>query len=87
MSNKAASRKRIFAQGEMTQFRKKLGLSQANFWVPLGVTQSAGSRYENTDRTTPQPVVTLITLMYGDSPLATLAKLRGVTLDELKQGK
>jgi len=67
------------------QFRKGLNLNQAHFWVPLGVTQSAGSRYEQESRMIPQPVATLIELMYGDTPVKTLAQLRGVTVEELKR--
>lgn len=43
--------------------RKDLGLSQRAFWIPLGVTQSGGSRYEAGRRMLP-PVSTLIELVY-----------------------
>ena len=66
--------------------RKKLGLTQAQYWNPVGVTQSGGSRYEN-GREIPQTVQTLLELRYGNAPLKVLAKLRGVTLDQLKAGK
>ena len=55
--------------------RKKLGLTQEQFWKPVGVTQSGGSRYEN-GRDIPLPVQQLIELRYGKTPLKTLAKLR-----------
>lgn len=43
--------------------RKRLGLTQADFWRPLGVTQSGGSRYE-TGRAIPRPVRKLIWLVH-----------------------
>lgn len=43
--------------------RKRLGLNQAEFWKPLGVTQSGGSRYES-GRTIPAPTRKLIFLMH-----------------------
>jgi len=80
-----AKRARIFEPGEITQFRQALKLNQSHFWVPLGVTQSAGSRYEQESRMIPRPVATLIELMYGDTPIKTLAQLRGVTVEEVKR--
>jgi DNA-binding transcriptional regulator YiaG len=60
--------------------RKKLGLNQADFWRPLGVTQSGGSRYES-GRNLPKPVRLLLTLAYGSAgeSTKTLAKLRQAT--------
>lgn len=43
--------------------RRKLKLNQAQFWGPLGVTQSGGSRYE-TERTIPRPVRKLLYVFY-----------------------
>lgn len=80
-----AKRARLFEPGEITRFRKALNLSQARFWVPLGVTQSAGSRYEQESRMIPQPVATLIELVYGDTPIKTLAMLRGITVEAIKK--
>lgn len=82
-----AKRARLFEQGEITRFRQALQLSQSRFWVPLGVTQSAGSRYEQESRMIPQPVATLIELMYGDTPIKALAQLRGVTVEAIKRGE
>ena len=42
-------------------YRRKLGLNQAQFWAPLGVTQSGGSRYES-GRNLPKPVAALLML-------------------------
>jgi transcriptional regulator with XRE-family HTH domain len=43
--------------------RHKLGLNQQQFWSPIGVTQSGGSRYEN-GRNMPKPVRELVRLAY-----------------------
>lgn len=58
--------------------RKKLGLNQSEFWGPLGVTQSGGSRYES-GRHLPTPVKLLLNLAYGTDTqaLGLLAWLRG----------
>ena len=45
------------------KYRKKLGLNQAAFWGPLGVTQSGSSRYES-GRDIPVPVQKLYWLIY-----------------------
>jgi len=44
--------------------RKQLGLTQAQFWNRIQVTQSGGSRYEN-GRPIPGPVKSLLALAYG----------------------
>ena len=43
--------------------RKQLGLTQTEFWGKLGVTQSAGSRYE-AGRDIPKPTAELARLTY-----------------------
>lgn len=43
--------------------RRKLGLNQSDFWSPLGVSQSCGSRYES-DRAMPRPVRMLFDLVH-----------------------
>ena len=45
------------------EIRRKLGLNQQNFWAPLGVTQSGGSRYES-GRNMPRPVRELLRLVH-----------------------
>jgi hypothetical protein len=45
------------------ELRRKLGLNQHQFWSPIGVTQSGGSRYEN-ERNMPKPVRELVRLAY-----------------------
>lgn len=56
--------------------RRERGLNQLQFWAPLGVTQSGGSRYES-GRTIPKPVRLLLSIAYGDKPLRVVAKIRG----------
>jgi len=43
--------------------RNMVGMNQAEFWSPLGVTQSGGSRYES-GRNIPAPVQRLYFLTY-----------------------
>lgn len=62
--------------------RTKLGKNQSEYWKPLGVTQSGGSRYES-GRSIPASVRTLRELVYGSKPNEALAFLRGVTVEEL----
>ena len=57
------------------KLRLKLGLNQKDFWARLGVTQSAGSRYE-TGRRVPAPLKILIELAYGKDALKALKRLR-----------
>lgn len=45
--------------------RKQLGLNQTDFWTPVGVGQSRGSRYEAGNRAVPNTVVALLVLRYG----------------------
>jgi len=57
--------------------RIKLRRNQSQFWTPLGVTQSGGSRYES-GRKLPAPVGLLLTIAYGSEKeaAALVAKLR-----------
>lgn len=59
--------------------RRKLGINQTQFWTPLGVTQSGGSRYES-GRSIPKPVQMLLTIRYGTDKQAEkmVSTLRGV---------
>lgn len=45
------------------KIRIDLGINQQQFWSPLGVTQSGGSRYEN-GRNIPKAVLELLRLLY-----------------------
>lgn len=55
---------KAFTSTDVLAIRAKLGLNQSQFWSPLGVTQSGGSRYE-TGRDIPRPVQRLIQIAYG----------------------
>jgi len=48
----------------MLKIRQKLKLNQSHFWGNLGVSQSAGSRYE-TGRSLPPDLAMLATIAYG----------------------
>ncbi|GAB4059271.1 helix-turn-helix domain-containing protein [Uliginosibacterium sediminicola] len=48
----------------MLRLREKLKLNQSDFWGPVGVTQSAGSRYES-GRNIPDPVRIAIAHYYS----------------------
>lgn len=45
------------------RIRRDLGMNQQQFWSPLGVTQSGGSRYES-GRNIPKTVLELLRLLY-----------------------
>ncbi len=64
--------------------RTKLRMNQTEFWSRIGVTQSGGSRYEG-GRQAPEPTRIVVDLAYGTpaAAIAKLAKLRGVTVEEL----
>lgn len=47
----------------LIEIRRKLRLSQYDFWNKVGVTQSGGSRYEN-GRNMPKPVRELVQLVH-----------------------
>lgn len=49
---------------DVRELRHKKGLTQSEFWSPLGVTQSGGSRYES-GRSIPAPVRKLLVIAYG----------------------
>jgi transcriptional regulator with XRE-family HTH domain len=56
------------------ELRQRRGLTQEQFWKPLGVTQSAGSRYES-GRGIPAPVRELLRLAHVEG--IDLHSLRG----------
>ena len=49
---------------EIRIFRKKHGMNQMEFWEPIGITQSGGSRYE-TGRNIPKTVLLLLHMAYA----------------------
>ncbi|WP_332460887.1 helix-turn-helix domain-containing protein [Thauera sinica] len=54
-----------FKTGEdVREARRRLGMNQVAFWGVLGVTQSAGSRYES-GRNIPKPVQILLHVAYA----------------------
>lgn len=60
------------------RLRRKFNMTQAEFWAPLGVTQSGGSRYEG-GRTAARPIALLLRCVYmGD----TLPKVEPVPESE-----
>jgi len=66
----------------LKEMRKKRGMNQSNFWAPLGVTQSGGSRYES-DRNLPKPVESLVTIAYG-TPAQLFKELQRLRPDFVK---
>lgn len=66
------------------ELRRKMDISQSEFWSRIGVTQSGGSRYETT-RNVPKPTQTVIDLTYGppNAAVERLAAMRGITVAEL----
>jgi len=54
------------AENRYVKARRKLKLNQREFWAPLRVTQSGGSRYE-TGRDVPEPVEVLFDIRYGNN--------------------
>lgn len=63
--------------------RHKRRLNQSQFWTPIGVTQSGGSRYE-ADRNLPKPVETLVTIAYG-TPAQLFKALKALRPDFAKE--
>lgn len=59
-----AAKLKTFTGEEARAMRKKLGLNQKEFWGPLGITQSGGSRYER-DRNIPGTVQRLLVIAHG----------------------
>ena len=56
------------------ELRSKLGLTQGEFWAPVGVSQSGGSRYE-AGRKLPVSISTLLQLVHIEG--IDLGKLKG----------
>jgi len=71
-------------QTDYKTLRTKLRMNQTEFWSRIGVTQSGGSRYEG-GRQAPEPTRIVVDLAYGTpaAAIAKLAKLRGITVEEL----
>ena len=50
---------------QLKEIRERAGLNQEDFYKPLGVKQSTGSRYE-TGRRVPKQIEMLLPLVYGN---------------------
>lgn len=61
---------------DVRALRRRLDMTQTEFWSRVGVTQSGGSRYES-GRDIPSPVAILLTIAYGTP------KERGKAIDKL----
>lgn len=63
---------------ELRALREKNGMNQTDFWGRIGLTQSAGSRYEN-GQPMSEPVALLIHLIYvcGIDPHTGKPALKG----------
>ena len=59
-----AAKQKTYTGEEVLAMRKKAKLNQSDFWSPIGVTQSGGSRYES-GRNIPRPVQMLLRIAYG----------------------
>lgn len=71
----------LITGAEALAVRKKLKLNQSDFWRPLLVAQSCGSRYE-AGREIPGPVQVLFCLRYGSAGQRRRA-LQELDLDEV----
>lgn len=60
----AAPKLFLSAPEEIKAFRKRLGMSQSDFWGRIGVTQSGGCRYER-GRNLPRTVRVLLHVAYA----------------------
>jgi len=67
----------------IVKYRFDNNLSQSQFWTPIFISQSCGSRYES-GRSMPKPVQALVKMTYGTEAEAQkiLAKLRGAAVEE-----
>lgn len=75
-------------KSEYWKLRKRLGLNQQQFWNPVGVTQSGGSRYES-GRVIPKPVKMLLDARYRNKPIKRYidplaARYQGVPVREYR---
>lgn len=59
----AKNPKKIRLIADYRKLRESLNLNQHNFWAPVGVTQSGGSRYES-GRNVPRPTAILAHRIY-----------------------
>ncbi|MQY50772.1 helix-turn-helix domain-containing protein [Rhodocyclus gracilis] len=64
--------------GDALAIRKEKQLNQAQFWGPIGVSQSGGSRYES-GRKLPKPIQLLLAIAHGSEAVSrkAVAEIRG----------
>lgn len=60
---RVAPRKERLTGADYIDIRVQLNMNQAEFWAPIGITQSGGSRYEG-GRNVPEAVEKLVLLVY-----------------------
>ena len=61
---------------DVTALRKRLKMTQREFWNRIGMSPSGGSRYELGNRAIPKTLQMLITLAYSRNPMPFLNQLR-----------
>jgi transcriptional regulator with XRE-family HTH domain len=61
---------------DVAALRTRLKMTQREFWKRVGMTQSAGCRYERGGRAIPNTMQMLITLAYSRNPMPFLKQLR-----------
>lgn len=74
---KTAKTPKALTGAECKRLRTKSKKTQAQFWTAVGVTQCAGSRYEEARNPLPKPVQHLVRLIHAPDGHAYLATLRG----------
>ncbi len=79
-----ATTKKLPSIRNYRELRRKIGISQFEFWSRIGVTQSGGSRYE-TMRRVPKTTQAVIDLTYGplNAAVERLAAMRGITVGDI----
>ena len=60
---------------EMRAIRRRKGLTQAEFWQRVGITQSGGCRYERESRRISKPVQLCLLIAFGTIKEARAAVL------------
>ncbi len=74
----------LFEHLDARSIRMSLGLNQSQFWTPIGVTQSGGSRYES-GREMPKPVRELLRLVHVEQ--IDLARVKREDFEVIKHLK
>ena len=73
-----------FTGPQVKALRKKTGLTQAQFWNRIGITQACGSQYENGSNM-PAKTQMLFMIVYGSTTRSAnlVAKLRDLSKEKL----